>query len=505
MKPIVNLLTNKYFSSYNTEFNNSNTNNIKYNFQFIHFSFNEFTSENFKNFIVNKFKLNTTYSILLKISNQNNLLFKMCGPQIGLVIKNEHDLNYYDKLYTAIMTRIESTIDNYNYIESIDAIEIMYSVLIPQPELTLKNISNLFLNKRLISIKETKRNFNQKLLPLTLDTSYFGIAVSFSDRLKYINIINSNIIVNKEKVFTINDSDKMFIYQPPTKKNKLIIVSKKIDTITYLREIYDLETGIEIKLIKDTIVSSDTNNYENIIFERTIDSVTLTIQNQKVIKVQILNKLSPIIYNKTQLKIDRNTQFGTFDLETFVDSDGVAKVYALGFVTNIDTNSNLFYLTDYENLDSHHLILKGIDAMLVNKYNNFIFYTHNLGHFDVVFLYNVLLNVNLKKGFDYYILKTTMKENIIIKLDIKINNKYPKENIRTKKSKTIKISLVDSLNLLNSNLDKLAKDFKVETKKGNFPHFFVTKKNLNYIGNKPDISYYNSISEKKYNEIKKNN
>jgi len=37
-----------------------------------------------------------------------------------------------------------------------------------------------------------------------------------------------------------------------------------------------------------------------------------------------------------------------------------------------------------------------------------------------------------------------MKENIIIKLDIKINNKYPKENIRTKKSKTIKISLVDS-------------------------------------------------------------
>jgi len=108
--------------------------------------------------------------------------------------------------------------------------------------------------------------------------------------------------------------------------------------------------------------------------KRTIDSVTLTIQNQKVIKVQILNKLSPIIYNKTQLKIDRNTQFGTFDLETFVDSDGVAKVYALGFVTNIDTNSNLFYLTDYENLDSHHLILKGIDAMLVNKYNNFYFF-----------------------------------------------------------------------------------------------------------------------------------
>jgi len=109
-----------------------------------------------------------------------------------------------------------------------------------------------------------------------------------------------------------------------------------------------------------------------------------------------------------------------------------------------------------------------------------------------------------KKIWLLYFKKLLWKRNYY-KLDIKINNKYPKENIRTKKSKPFKISLVDSLNLLNSNLDKLAKDFKVETKKGNFPHFFVTKKNLNYIGNKPDISYYNSISEKKYNEIKKNN
>lgn len=143
--------------------------------------------------------------------------------------------------------------------------------------------------------------------------------------------------------------------------------------------------------------------------------------------------------------------------------------------------------------------------MLINKYNNFIFYTHNLGHYDIVFLYNVLLNANLEKGFDYYILKTTMKENIIIKLDIKINNKFQKEDIISKKSKTIKISFVDSLNLLNSNLDKLAKDFNVATKKGHFPHLFVKKHNLNYIGNKPDISYYNNISEKEYNSLKKNN
>ena len=39
--------------------------------------------------------------------------------------------------------------------------------------------------------------------------------------------------------------------------------------------------------------------------------------------------------------------------------------------------------------------------MLVNKYNNFIFYVHNFSNFDVVFLYNVLLKANQIKGFDY--------------------------------------------------------------------------------------------------------
>ena len=116
---------------------------------------------------------------------------------------------------------------------------------------------------------------------------------------------------------------------------------------------------------------------------------------------------------------------------------------------------------------------------------------------DTVKLMNVLII--------RYNLKTTMKENIIIKLDIKINNKFHKDNIITNKSKTIKISLVDSLNLLNSNLDKLAKDFNVETKKGHFPHLFVKNTNLNYLGNKPDISYYKDISDKEYNNINKNN
>ena len=99
--------------------------------------------------------------------------------------------------------------------------------------------------------------------------------------------------------------------------------------------------------------------------------------------------------------------------------------------------------------------------MLINKYNNFLFYVHNLGRYDIVFLYNVLLKFNLHKGYDYYILNTIMRDNTIIKLDIKIKVESKKiENY----IRYIKISLVDSLNLLSYSLDKLTTDFKIKNK-----------------------------------------
>ena len=151
----------------------------KSNFKYIHISYEDFTLIRFKNIIMNNFKLNTTYSILLKISSGNNLIFKMCGPQIGIVIANEHNLEYYSKLYDLILTRIESTVDNYSYLESVDGLEIMYSVIVPQKELTLKNISNYSLKQQMINQTVLKKNFSTNLLPLTLDVSYYGSMVFF--------------------------------------------------------------------------------------------------------------------------------------------------------------------------------------------------------------------------------------------------------------------------------------------------------------------------------------
>lgn len=45
----------------------------KTNFKFIHISYDEFNLDMFIKILTTNFKLNTTYSILLKISSDNNL------------------------------------------------------------------------------------------------------------------------------------------------------------------------------------------------------------------------------------------------------------------------------------------------------------------------------------------------------------------------------------------------------------------------------------------------
>jgi hypothetical protein len=63
------------------------------------------------------------------------------------------------------------------------------------------------------------------------------------------------------------------------------------------------------------------------------------------------------------------------------------------------------------------------------------------------------------------------RDNTIIRLDIKISTKT-----KNNKNKSIKISFVDSLNLLNHSLDKICKSFNLDIQKGHFPHSFVKKK-----------------------------
>lgn len=284
------------------------------------------------------------------------------------------------------------------------------------------------------------------------------------------------------------------------------------------------------------------------IFDRVLNNITLSIAvaplnsvaqaqsrviESKILKSSIKIQLSPltrkinnnILTYKKQLKTitERNINFGTFDLETFVDTDGNSKVYAAGFTTydehfsanrkegdaNLDLNKNLFYLTDFK--DSNHLLLTCVNSMLKNKYHNYIFYCHNFGNYDLYFLYTVLEEYNQQyrknketirqtgeidqqegeegnKLNNYYNISMTFRDDQVIKLDLKIKHINPVSNTEN----VVKITFIDSLNILSGSLEQLAKDYNVDTQKGKFPYSFVNKENLNYSGTVPPIDFFNS-------------
>lgn len=212
---------------------------------------------------------------------------------------------------------------------------------------------------------------------------------------------------------------------------------------------------------------------------REINKMKVFINNNQIEQVENQRDLSPINY-KIRSHIDRNTNLGSFDLEVYKDN-GINKVYAIGYYTNSMKEPKLFYLTDVDKkLDSDKLILTCLDSMLQKENHNTIFYAHNFGNFDFIFIYNIIKKANQFKQLEYYKTKLLIRDDNILKLTIGIQLK----------NKSIKIHFVDSINLLNSSLAKLCKDFGLENHKTYFPYNFVNRNTLLYIGNTPDIKYY---------------
>jgi len=134
-------------------------------------------------------------------------------------------------------------------------------------------------------------------------------------------------------------------------------------------------------------------------------------------------------------------------------------------------------------------VVKNILNDLANNtdINGYTFYAHNLGRFDSVFLIKACI---LLDDID---IKPKWKDNKI--LSISILNKRNK----------CKFKILDSIQLINGSLDALCKSFEINHKKGIFPHNFINKDRLFYIGNTPDHIYFKNMPIKLYNKIKSNN
>jgi hypothetical protein len=127
------------------------------------------------------------------------------------------------------------------------------------------------------------------------------------------------------------------------------------------------------------------------------------------------------------------------------------------------------------------------NEILNPRYNNYLFYIHNLSNFDGVFLLKELFTIpDIKPKFIY-------KDGKIISLKINFNpiNKTSKSGT-TYTTYNSYITLFDSLLILPLSLDKLSKTFgDPSLEKGMFPIKVLLDPNfsLDYEGEVPGINY----------------
>lgn len=498
---------------------NSKNNNkgkfINSNITILYFKYETFNSDILGENLSSYLKSGVKYSFLIKVKKVDDD-FGMAGNQVKFEF---YCFNYNEqikKLYIKLNQNLNIFRRKYVGIEIIH-IQLLFITVRSFPELELKNINRVKLNKDELNIGKTKRDFNSLVLPLTLDENYYGIKLKYNidDKGKVESVFFNNInfidyIKDNSEILNKYNNDfyvvNFYLYLNKLNEKYVIVSMSNAKERFSVKEVFDL-SGILVLVAYDSVINGNE-------FNRSIGPTTLLIKGSNVNQITV-KYLLPYIKNKySSDRAATNDNIGTFDIETYKHTRNEdSYIYALGYKINKGVEKK-FYLS--ENESNANLVLNCINSMLINDYHGCKFYVHNLGGFDAVFVYKVLDEYNLHHN-NYYVLDPIFRDNRIIKLDVKVrknlsDRKQPKVTVR-KQPGFIKITLIDSYSLLPEKLKVLADDFECDVKKGIFPYEFVNELTLNYVGNTPDKDYFEKvdeetkrkekISDKEYNIIKK--
>nr|YP_009690327.1 DNA polymerase family B [Fomitiporia mediterranea]QEG57107.1 DNA polymerase family B [Fomitiporia mediterranea] len=206
-----------------------------------------------------------------------------------------------------------------------------------------------------------------------------------------------------------------------------------------------------------------------------------------ILHIDTFKKISFFAYDKNFVsKASKAKNFSfinlTLEVETYKDVNGKLNIYCISFYEGKLSKS--FYLSDFPSIKE--LIKALLENIFTKIYSGKDIYIHNSSNFDLIFLYKYIVNFTDVK------VNPIIKDGKFINLEVKYG---PNGNLYN-------INFKDSLLLLQISLDKLSKAFNVENKKDIFPHDFVSKDNLNYIGPVPSIDYFKNLPLDKYNEYK---
>nr|YP_010759081.1 hypothetical protein QEO35_mgp38 [Hericium alpestre]WEX31995.1 hypothetical protein [Hericium alpestre] len=348
--------------------------------------------------------------------------------------------------------------------------------------LNYKNIIDngyLILKYRIISINKDiyhlVSNKNKIInIPIKNRINKLGIDKVFTTNKLFPNSIDLNDYGFKVKNNINNINNILYHYR----KDIFILVNDLIKNNNLIRKCDVFKNNSLILSYEDRFNSN--NNY----FLRYVNNKTLTINKDSYEIINMEYKINCKYIQPEKIDLIEKYNFITLDIETFISDNNVFVPYSIGYYDGI--TNEIFYLTDFK--DSNDMLERCIKT-IIESYNNYIIYAHNLSNFDFYFIIKYLVSQSEIKFNTFY------KDNKLYSLKLSM---YIKDI-----DKVYSVTIKDSYLLLPASLRRLGKDFKVITKKGIFPYTFVNKNNLNYIGNIPDYDYYKD--DLSYNEYIKLN
>jgi hypothetical protein len=283
-------------------------------------------------------------------------------------------------------------------------------------------------------------NFKDMKLPISLDPNDYG------------KIINKTLI-SEGNIYHIQDNlGRAIIFKEFEKENQ----------VEYFKD-------------QNIILKFKDNKFEEGKFLRILGKRKLFFENGNK-SLEITSIVTPFISKIKKDKVEINNII-TLDIETYGTKELIP--YLISFYDGKKSYS--FDLTDYNSID---LMMEAcFKELFVRKYNKYQVYVHNLTKFDIIFLLKYLVK--------HVSINPLIHRGRIIQLSI---NYGPDLQYN--------LTFKDSYLILLASLEKLCKAFNVETIKSIFPHLFVNKDNLNYIGEVPNIKYFIKISEEDYNKYK---
>ena len=495
-----------------------------------------FLSNSLSGNVISTLDGNKVYSMLISLQYQDKGQMKVTSPMTSVMIDQGSNTLLMGE---NIINKVNASIVQYSI--ELDEHAVLYAhwkIWLNEGEMssTVSNEAKTnILNKEIEKVNDMNKNKNANILGIDEvakimfvknSNNYVNVFPDFESIMKLVEYLEDN---NNQALFdqirTIEKANNVKITVYIDKDNNINSNSNVQDNVVSLyfvidKIVIDVAEPSHKKIIRtickndsvnavNSLVKWNNNKYpyvkwidtqiNNTYFTREIGNITYHIENGIVLFSEKRYSFNDMLFpynSKTQ-----NQRIGAIDFETFgseLNGLGKLEVYA-GGVALKDGYRGFYYINPdiVQNdlkLASQQVILKMFEDLFdyieqdIKVRNNYTIYAHNLGRFDSVFLLRTLAGAGYKVQRPSYTLNGQWKDNDILSMKI-----YDRKRKLT-------IKLLDSYKLITFPLDKLLITYECDIKKGIFPHKFMNKNTLFYVGDKPDINFY--IDSHKINDIK---